>query len=588
MLLVQVYKGMLQVQEEIHLVKQRLSSDIIFKVKGIWLDSVLSQREEGMQHGLRKRSRLFKHILRTITHNVAFLTDDLDAYDFDCDDISSTKAVLMANLSSCDSDVLSETGNVAKFNKINLIENDRLLDKIISQEIMNIVLNSSVIICDSEKKNEDSVDTYLKAQIQEKIFANAALKNELRKLKGKNVVQIVLWYLNSGCSKHMTRNCSQLTNFINKFLGTVKFVPSASTGTPSSTLVDQDAPSPAASQTPQESPSYVIPYGSEEADHDIKEIVPHLDRIMIITLKWIYKVKLDELGGVLKNKARLVARAYCQEEGIDFEESFAPDARLEAIRIFLAFATHMNMVIYQMDVKTAFLNGILREEEKPTEKHLHAVKRIFCYLRGTINMGMWYLKESCIAQLLQTPITLVAKLPDEVSGSNSYEFLLANKKYVVDAEVFRKILNICPRVQGVDFDEVLDDEATLTFLLSLGYKCLLHKHPNMYVDHMHQPWRTLASIINKCLSGKTTSNDRLRKSRINILWGIFYNENVDYPDLIWEDFAFQIDHKQLKKGKRENMPYPRFTKIIINHFLSKHQSLTKMQYFFWVKGTIPR
>ncbi|GJU34979.1 retrovirus-related pol polyprotein from transposon TNT 1-94 [Tanacetum coccineum] len=83
---------------------------------------------------------------------------------------------------------------------------------------------------------------------------------------------------------------------------------------------------------------------------------------MVITLKWIYKVKLDELGGILKNKARLVARGYRQEEGINFEESFAPVARLDAIRIFLAYAAHMNMIVYQMDVKTAFLNGILREE----------------------------------------------------------------------------------------------------------------------------------------------------------------------------------------------------------------------------------
>ncbi|GJV64397.1 retrovirus-related pol polyprotein from transposon TNT 1-94 [Tanacetum coccineum] len=83
---------------------------------------------------------------------------------------------------------------------------------------------------------------------------------------------------------------------------------------------------------------------------------------MVITLKWIYKVKLDELGGILKNKARLVARGYRQEEGIDFEESFALVARLEATRIFLAFVAHMNMVVYQMHVKTAFLNGNLREE----------------------------------------------------------------------------------------------------------------------------------------------------------------------------------------------------------------------------------
>ncbi|GJZ46316.1 putative ribonuclease H-like domain-containing protein [Tanacetum coccineum] len=95
---------------------------------------------------------------------------------------------------------------------------------------------------------------------------------------------------------------------------------------------------------------------------EVWELVPPLDKAFVITLKWIYKVKLDELGGILKKKARLVARGYRQEEGIDFEESFALVARLEAIRIFLAFAAHMNMVIYQMDVKTAFLNGNLREE----------------------------------------------------------------------------------------------------------------------------------------------------------------------------------------------------------------------------------
>ncbi|GJX46615.1 retrovirus-related pol polyprotein from transposon TNT 1-94 [Tanacetum coccineum] len=95
---------------------------------------------------------------------------------------------------------------------------------------------------------------------------------------------------------------------------------------------------------------------------EVWELVPPPDKAFVITLKWIYKVKLDELGGILKNKARLVAHGYRQEEGIDFEESFAPVARLEAIRIFLAFAAHMNMVVYQMDVKTTFLNGNLREE----------------------------------------------------------------------------------------------------------------------------------------------------------------------------------------------------------------------------------
>ncbi|GJW96379.1 retrovirus-related pol polyprotein from transposon TNT 1-94, partial [Tanacetum coccineum] len=83
---------------------------------------------------------------------------------------------------------------------------------------------------------------------------------------------------------------------------------------------------------------------------------------MIIALKWVYKVKLDEYGDVLKNKARLVAKGYRQEKSIDFEESFAPVARIEAIRIFIANAASKNMTIYQMDVKTAFLNGELKEE----------------------------------------------------------------------------------------------------------------------------------------------------------------------------------------------------------------------------------
>ncbi|GJU02625.1 hypothetical protein Tco_1112963, partial [Tanacetum coccineum] len=149
----------------------------------------------------------------------------------------------------------------------------------------------------------------------------------------------------------------------------------------------------------------------------------------------------------------------------------------------------------------------------------------------------------------------------------------------------KKILDICPRVEGEEFTEVQDDDATLTFLIDLGYKGPLHKYTNMYVDHMHQPWRTLAAIINKCLSGKTASNDRLRKSRIDILWGMFYRENVDYPELIWEDFAFQIDHRKERKSRRETMPFPRFTKVIINHFLSQHKSLSnlKFQHYHTIK-----
>nr|GFA13263.1 hypothetical protein [Tanacetum cinerariifolium] len=250
---------------------------------------------------------------------------------------------------------------------------------------------------------------------------------------------------------------------------------------------------------------------------EVWELVPRPDKVMVITLKWIYKVKLDKLGGILKNKARLVARGYRQEKGINFEESFAPVARLEAIRIFLAYAAHKTWFVDQdnpnhmyklkkalyglkqaphawYDMLSLFLisydfskdvddgknliflglqisqspRGIFinqskyaleslkkydfescnpvdtpmvekskldedkegkavdpshycgmigtllyltasrhelqfaicmcaRYQARPTKKHVHTVKRIFRYLRGTIHRGLWYSKDYSVA-----------------------------------------------------------------------------------------------------------------------------------------------------------------------------------------------
>ncbi|GJX52354.1 retrovirus-related pol polyprotein from transposon TNT 1-94 [Tanacetum coccineum] len=290
---------------------------------------------------------------------------------------------------------------------------------------------------------------------------------------------------------------------------------------------------------------------------EVWQLVPRPDCVMIITLKWIYKVKLDELG---------------------------------AIGIFLAFAAHMNMVVYQMDVKTMFLNGILREEvyvsqpdgfvDPKNPNHVYKLKKAIYGLKQAQGLGIFLNQSKYALEILKkygmetsdpmhTPMVEKSKLdadplgkevdptryrgmigslmylttsrPDlqfvdscialtaftdadhagcqdtrrstsgsmqllgdrlfwytikKVKDSESYEFLLANKKCIVNADVFRKILDICPRVEGP-----------------------LHKYTSMYVDHMRQPWRTLAAIINKCLSGKTASNDRLRMSRIDILWG---------------------------------------------------------------------
>nr|GEX36600.1 retrovirus-related Pol polyprotein from transposon TNT 1-94 [Tanacetum cinerariifolium] len=89
---------------------------------------------------------------------------------------------------------------------------------------------------------------------------------------------------------------------------------------------------------------------------------PSKDSILPLTLKWLFKNKHDEEQTVIRNKSRLVVRGYRQEEGIDFKESFASVARMEAIRIFLAYAAHKSFIVFQMDVKTAFLYGSLKED----------------------------------------------------------------------------------------------------------------------------------------------------------------------------------------------------------------------------------
>nr|GEZ30864.1 retrovirus-related Pol polyprotein from transposon TNT 1-94 [Tanacetum cinerariifolium] len=86
-----------------------------------------------------------------------------------------------------------------------------------------------------------------------------------------------------------------------------------------------------------------------------------MDNIKPLTLKWLLKNKHDEENTVIRNKTRLVVRGYRQEEGIDFKESFASVARMKAIRIFLAYAAHKSFTVFQMGMKTAFLNGTLKE-----------------------------------------------------------------------------------------------------------------------------------------------------------------------------------------------------------------------------------
>nr|GEW80087.1 retrovirus-related Pol polyprotein from transposon TNT 1-94 [Tanacetum cinerariifolium] len=95
---------------------------------------------------------------------------------------------------------------------------------------------------------------------------------------------------------------------------------------------------------------------------DVWVLVPAPDNIKPLILKLLFKNKHDEENTIIRNKTRLLVRGYHQEEGIDFEESFTPVARMEPIRIFLAYATHKSFTVFRMDMKTAFLHGLLKED----------------------------------------------------------------------------------------------------------------------------------------------------------------------------------------------------------------------------------
>ncbi|GJW15445.1 retrovirus-related pol polyprotein from transposon TNT 1-94 [Tanacetum coccineum] len=414
------------------------------------------------------------------------------------------------------------------------------------------------------------------------------------------------------------------------------------------------------------------------------ELVQCLDLVMLIKLKWIFKLKKDECGGVLKNKARLVAKGYRQEEGIDFEESFTPFSRIEAIHIFIANAATKNMIIYQMNVKTAFLIGELREvvyvsqpevfidPDKPN--HVYRIKKALYGLkqasrmwydmlssfllsqefskgvvdptlftrkvgrdillkygmlssdpvdtpmvdkrkldkiyRGsqsiphiTVNVlkqdktpncdnhGLEYSFRTNIAKgcdscgkflakkvhvsfviakvhvaldnalvapknrvqigkcnmridptktpkeptykvvldsLALTPLypafVITVEVPEiymhqfwntitKIKNSSSYKFKLDKKKCTIDVEVFRDILQICPRLPNQEFDAPPLDEEIVTFIKELGHKGDNKSVTKVVVDQMHQPWRTFATIINMCLSRKTSSLDKIEISR---------------------------------------------------------------------------
>ncbi|GKB45108.1 hypothetical protein Tco_0890050, partial [Tanacetum coccineum] len=162
---------------------------------------------------------------------------------------------------------------------------------------------------------------------------------------------------------------------------------------------------------------------------------------------------------------------------------------------------------------------------------------------------------------------------------SSLRFKLDGKSHTVNVDNFRDMLKICPKLPGQKFEEPPLEEDILSFIRDLGHTGEIKFLSDVNVNHMHQPWRSFAAIINKCLSGKTTALESLRLSRAQILWGMYHNKQVDYVYLLWEDLVFQVENKNSKKNN--DMYYPRFTKVIVDYFMAKDQAIPRRNKMFW-------
>nr|GEU29239.1 hypothetical protein [Tanacetum cinerariifolium] len=498
-------------------------------------------------------------------------------------------------------------------------------------------------------------------------------------------------------------------------------------------------------------------------DHPLDNVIGNPSR------PWIYKVKLDEYGDVLKNKSWLVAKGYRQEEGIEFEKSFASVARIEAIRIFIANAASRNMPIYQMDVKTAFLNGELKEEvyvshlegfvdpdhpthvyrlkkalyglkqaprawydtlsrfildnefskgavdptlftrktgkhilpvqiyvddiifastgpkardmfsnemknlkkfgmdscdsvdtpmvdrqkldedpsgipvdqtrfrsmvgslmyltasrpdlvfvvcmcaryqAKPTKKHLEALKRVFrtreeAHLEVLSSLAINWSKhiairhhfireqvERCVVELyFVTTDYQPANIFTKALPRQRFEFILSRLDKMADMtaptgqaptmaphvrtddqimprircqldeqwfdltkDTLREALQITPVNSNQAFIPPLTAEVLINFFNELGYPKLVRHVSNVVTNDMFQPWRALITIINLCLTGKTSGFERPRAPVVQILWGIVKRANINYAKRIWEEFTQSI-HTFIED--KQNLFHPR-------------------------------
>ncbi|GJS57519.1 retrovirus-related pol polyprotein from transposon TNT 1-94 [Tanacetum coccineum] len=148
---------------------------------------------------------------------------------------------------------------------------------------------------------------------------------------------------------------------------------------------------------------------------------------------------------------------------------------------------------------------------------------------------------------------------------------------------------IFPRVHGRDFDALPFEEDNISFLRDLGHTRVINSLNDVVIDQMHQPWRIFAALINRSLSGKTSGLDKLCLSQAQILWGMYYQKNVDYVELLWEDFTYQIDNKVYKKQEKIREASQKYGDVLPECLTSPEMKESKAYktYLSYATGAVP-
>nr|GFB36960.1 hypothetical protein [Tanacetum cinerariifolium] len=141
------------------------------------------------------------------------------------------------------------------------------------------------------------------------------------------------------------------------------------------------------------------------------------------------------------------------------------------------------------------------------------------------------------------------------------------------------MLHISPRIPNQPFANLPTEEEVLEILRFLGHSPDIRYLTDVNVNKLYQPSRSFASVINKCLTGKSSGVDSFRLSQAQMIWGFYHRINIDFAYLIWEDFVYQVEHKSQKRSNEMN--YPRFTKVIIDYFITRKPSILRRNRIHW-------